>query len=536
MNRLSALDAAFLYMETPQTPMHVGSVTIFTPTKPQHDLLERFRERTRLRLDLLPSYRRRLKSTPLGIDHPTWVIEDDVDLEYHIRHVALANPGTMQQLRAVIEKLHAAPLDRKKPLWEYYVIEGLPRGAFAIYVKVHHSAMDGAAGISSLEVVYDLTPGDDPAPPRGPIVRAASEPSDFLELTSTAVADFVRLGFRAVKSLPSLAKTLTTNAPRLAKDARYLLSYAKGMPRTPLNGAISGLRSYGTSTISLSEVKTLAKSRSATVNDVVLALCAGALRRYLGEHQALPKAPLVAGVPASLRPPGDTAMDNQVVFTICRLPTNLAEPLPRLAAAQASAREAKSLFADFKDLLTTDISIPGAPLIVTGFAKLMAATRAANVLPWHFNVVISNVPGPRTPLYCLGAPASHYFPVSIPYHGCALNITVQSYLDQLDFGLIACGRSVPYAQGIAEMIEEEFTILRQASEAADKPAAVETIEAKSKRARKSTAAETPPTKSARPMAIKTRATSKGLSVVPAKAGTQRRRAVRRKDGSRPSPG
>ena len=127
MNRLSALDAAFLYMETPDTPMHVGSVTIFTPATPQRDLLERFRERTRARLDLLPSYRRRLKATPLGIDHPTWVREDDVDLEYHIRAVALDSPGTMQQLRAVIEKLHALPLDRTKPLWEYYLIEGLPK-------------------------------------------------------------------------------------------------------------------------------------------------------------------------------------------------------------------------------------------------------------------------------------------------------------------------------------------------------------------------------------------------------------------------
>lgn len=532
MNCLSALDAVFLYLETPETPMHVGSVTIFAPTAPQRDLLERFRERTAARLDLLPSYRRRLKTTPLGLDHPTWVTEAHVDLDYHIRRVALPSPGTMRQLRAEVEKLHAIPLDRTKPLWEYYLIEGLPDGGFAVYVKVHHSAMDGVAGASTLEVVYDLEPGDEKPPPAR-AARNAPEPSDFLELTSTAIADFIRLGFRAVKSAPGLARSIAKSAPRLAKDARYLLSYAKGMPRTPLNGAISKLRSFGTSSVSLTQVKAVAKARGATVNDVVLALCAGALRRYLIEHHALPDAPLVAGVPASLRLPGDLAMNNQVVFTICRLPTHLAEPLPRLAAAQASGRDAKGLFADFRDLLTTDISLPGAPLIVTALAKLFGATRAANVLPWHFNVVISNVPGPRTTMYCLGAPATHYFPVSIPYHGCGLNITVQSYLDQLDFGLIACSRSAPYAQGIAELIADEFEALRRASEALDRPDAIETIELKRPKpktsgARKSAAAP-------RPVATQTKRAT-GKAEAPAAAGKTRAKSAGRGRAKTAEPG
>ena len=193
-----------------------------------------------------------------------------------------------------------------------------------------------------------------------------------------------------------------------------MLTYVRGMPRTPFNVAISGERVYGVCSLPLHEVKALAKARGATINDVVMAVCAGAIRRYLLERGALPDRALAAGVPASMRPIGDSTMNNQVMFMLSRLPTNVAAPLARLAAAHAAGQEAKTLFADVRDLLTTDFSIIGAPLVISGIARLMAATRVANVLPWSFNVVISNVPGPRTPMYCAGAEAVHYFPISIP--------------------------------------------------------------------------------------------------------------------------
>jgi len=212
-----------------------------------------------------------------------------------------------------------------------------------------------------------------------------------------------------------------------------------------------------------------------TINDVVLALCAGALRRYLAEHAALPEKPLSAGVPVSLRPLGNAQLNNQVMFTLSRLPTDVAEPLPRLAAAQAAGQEAKNLFGDMRDLVTTDVSILGAPLVVMGLTRLWAGARAANYLWPFFNTVISNVPGPRQTMYCVGAPATHYFPVSIPYHGCALNITVQSYLDQLDFGLVACSETVPDAQRIADFIVEDFAAMRKADANLSRPETVETI-------------------------------------------------------------
>ena len=478
MKRLSLLDALFLYMETPQTPMHVASVTIFKPESPQDDLFARFREHVAARLDLLPSYLRRLEPTPLGIDHPAWVIDDKLDLDYHIRHQALPKPGGMEELRTLIGRLHAVPLDRSRPLWEYHFIEGLEDGGFAVYIKVHHSTMDGVAGMATLGVTYDFAPGAQHETLLERIVPPDVEPSDFIELTSTAVGDFIRQGWRAVKALPGVTRALTKVAPNFGRDARFLFGYVKDMPRTPFNKAISGHRVYATSSLPLHEVRTLAKSRGATINDVVLALCAGALRRYLAEHAALPEKPLTAGVPVSLRPLGNAQLNNQVVFTLSRLPTDVAEPLPRLAAAKAASQEAKNLFADMRDLVTTDISILGAPLFAMGLTRLWVGARAANYLSPFFNVAISNVPGPKQTMYCVGAPASHYFPVSIPYHGCALNITVQSYLDQLDFGLVACSETVPDTQRIADYLVEDFAAMRKADAELSEPGAIEAIAVK----------------------------------------------------------
>jgi diacylglycerol O-acyltransferase / wax synthase len=475
MKRLSLLDALFIYLETPKTPMHVGSVTIFKPKSRKADHFARFREHTAERLDLLPSYRRRLEMTPLGIDHPVWVIEEKLDLDYHIRRAALPKPGGMDELRTLVAKLHATPLDRSRPLWEFTLIEGLEGGAFAVYAKVHHCAMDGVAGAATLGVIYDFAPGADHEHPPQRVVPYDAEPSDFIELTSTAVGDFIRQGWRAIASLPGFVRALAKAAPHFGRDARFLYRYVKEMPRTPLNSAISGHRVFATASLPLTHVKALARSRGVTINDVMLAVCAGALRRYLTDHSALPKKPLTAGVPASLRAPGDAHLNNQVVFTLSRLPTDVAEPLARLAAAQAAGQEAKNLFADMRDLLTTDISILGAPLAVTGLASLWGHARASNYLGPFFNLVISNVPGPRQPLYCAGAPATHYFPVSIPYHGCALNITAQSYLDQLDFGLVACSETVPDVQRIADHIVEDFAAMARAAVELSRPEAIETI-------------------------------------------------------------
>ena len=242
------------------------------------------------------------------------------------------------------------------------------------------------------------------------------------------------------------------------------------MPRTPFNTAISGHRVYATSSLPLADVKALARSRGVTINDVVLALCAGALRRYLAGHGALPEKALTAGMPVSIRPLGNAQLNNQVFFTLSRLPTDVAEPLPRLAAAKVAGQEAKNLFSDMRDLVTMDVSILGVPLVVMGAGETLGGgARGELSMAVLQHSSISNVPGPRQTMYCVGAPATHYFPVSIPYHGCALNITVQSYLDQLDFGLIACSETVPDAQRIADFIVEDFAAMRKADAELSRP-------------------------------------------------------------------
>lgn len=471
MNRLSALDASFIYAETPETPMHVGSLAIFAPAANPDDVFARFRDYTAARLDLLPSYRRRLAMTPLGIDHPAWVNDDDLDLDYHIHHAALPKPGTTSQLRALVARLHAIPLDRTRPLWQYHLIEGLEDGGFAVYLKYHHCDMDGLAGMATLDAVFDFSPDSARAYPLRKATPSGAQPPDFLELTTTAFADFLRQGVRAVRSLPSLVPTLAKALRNLGPDARYVLEYVRNTPRTRFNVAVSNHRSYGTSSLSLPAVKAVAKARNATINDVVLALCAGALRRYLIEHQSLPDLRLSAAVPASLRAPGDARLNNQVVFSLCRLATDVPEPLARLAATRVAAREGKDLFADVKDLLTTDVSVLGAPIVMTAFFRLLQSS-----YPVWCNVVISNIPGPRQPMYCAGAAARHYFPLSIPFHGVALNITVQSYVDLLEFGLTACRAAVPDVQLIADYLVEDFEAMLRAHEALSRPAAIEIIE------------------------------------------------------------
>ncbi|MGP0091774.1 MAG: WS/DGAT/MGAT family O-acyltransferase [Xanthobacteraceae bacterium] len=509
MNRLSAVDALFLYLETPETPMHVGSLTIFAPPAPD-DVFQRFRDHTVARFDLLPSYRRRVKMMPLGIDHPVWVDEDDVDVDYHICRVVLPRPGTMEQLRSLVAQQHAIPLDRSRPLWQYYVIEGLEDGGFAVYIKVHHSDMDGVAGIATLPLIFDFAP--DPPPLNSPATRIANaQQPDVPEMMGTALADFLRQGLRVLTSLPTAGRTLARIARAPLRDVRYLVD-AIGAPRTIFNTSISRERGFGTSSLSLADVKSVAKARHATINEVVLAVGAGALRRYLIDRKALPDKPLMAAVPASLREPGDNRMNNQVVFTLSRLATDIADPLQRLAAIVAAARETKGVFLDVKDILTTEVSILGAPAILAGLSWLWRMTGAADLLPVLANVVISNIPGPRTPMYVAGAPAVHYFPLSIPYHGGALNITVESYVDKLEFGLLACRSTVPNVQVIADYLVAEFAILKRATETlAD---SIETIEIAAGREPKAGAGPQRAATSSKPVVRRPRS-GKRKTVIPA---------------------
>jgi diacylglycerol O-acyltransferase len=476
MERLSAQDAAFLYVETPETPMHVGSLTLFAPTDvPIETIFQKFRDHTVARFDLLPSYRRRLQPAPLRIDHPVWVREENIDLDYHMKRRTLPQPGTMVQLRHLMSELHGIALDRSRPLWQYYVINGLEGGGFAVYVKVHHAAMDGVAGISTLPVTFDFT--QDPLPVVAP-ERANTQPESTGWWTGfgAVIEGVVQQNIRLLEAGPKIVSALAKLGRHAGTVARMLPGATVPPPRTLFNVSISKDRAFGTASVPLSDARRISKARLVTINDVVLAICAGALRRYLAGKKALPDKSLVAGVPATLREPGHTEINNQSAMLLCTLATDIADPIDRLAAIAEASQRSRQTLQDAKSLISTDFSIFGAPLVATGLAQLASSVHLYDILPPVMNVVISNVPGPRNPMYCSGVPAEHYFPVSIPYHNAALNITVQSYLDSLDFGLVACRKTVPDVQTIADFIAEECEVLKQAALLLDQDHVVEHIE------------------------------------------------------------
>jgi diacylglycerol O-acyltransferase / wax synthase len=477
MDRLSAVDASFLYMETPETPMNIGSLTIFAPPPdPSVDVFQSFRDHTVARLDLLPSYRRRLQMFPLRLVDPVWILEEELDLDYHLRLADLPQPGTIEQLRSLVAELHAVPLDRARPLWQYHLIRGVAAGGFAVYVKVHHAAMDGMAGIAALPAIYDVSPVPAPVadhPERDP---HAVVPPGVVDLIGAAFDDFLSRERRLFGIGPKLATALANVGRRAGKTLALMPEIFRLAPKTLFNVSISGERSYGTVSVCLTQVKRIAKARRVTINDVVMAVCAGALCRYLSARMALPSKPLIAAVPVSLREPGHTEMTIQVAAVLSSLATDIADPLQRLAAIARSAHEAKGRLVDIKDLVSADLSLLGPPLMATGLAWLAGYAHVFDFVPNVMNLWISNVPGPRQPMYCAGAPAQHYYPVSIANHGCALNITAQSYLDNIEFGLTACRLAVPDAQIIADDIVLSLEDLARASAAAEGAGAIEIIE------------------------------------------------------------
>ena len=460
MERLSGLDASFLYGETPETPTHTAPLWIFEPPPEGKSAFESFREHIKARLHLLPFFHRKLVLSPVQLDHPVWIDDDDIDLDYHVRQVALPKPGTDPQLRTLVSRLHMILLDRARPLWQFYVIEGLQGGRFAVYGKLHHAAVDGGAGMVIMETIFSPTPKPVEVPP--PPEKKKEAPPNLFELISTSYASFFRQQQQFFESWPDIGKALANVSQRLIEDVEKRPELPALAPKTIFNTTVSGQRALGTCTISLSETKDIGKAFDAKLNDVVMAISAGALRRYLRKRDALPAEPLITAVPVSLREPGNTDINNQVTTMLCRLATEIADPVERLQAIKASSKNSKARLADIKDVMPRDISWFGAPIVMTALARMSGQANVPDAFPSVVNVLISNVPGPRKEKYCLGAKMLHVYPVSAIGHGLALNITLISYLDQLDFGLIACRDVVPDIDTLTGYIVEEFEELKRA--------------------------------------------------------------------------
>jgi WS/DGAT/MGAT family acyltransferase len=350
----------------------------------------------------------------------------------------------MAQLEQLVARLHSSLLDRSRPLWEVYVIDGLADGRIGYYTKAHHSGIDGKAGVELARTLYDGTPQvREVPPPRRRSRRSGDYQLGVAELLRAAVSNSFKQYVKVGRLLPTAVKALgaarkATSALRKPKGERSLS--LRLAPRTIFNTSITNQRSYATMTVPLEETKALGRRVGGTVNTIVMAMCAGALRRFLRERRQLPAQPLIAAVPVSLRGANDDSMNNQVSGVRVDLATDIADAAERFKAIHASSEAAKKVVSELKPVLGADMPVLGSPWLMSGLASLFGRSNLASRLPPAANVVISNVPGVPTPLYMAGAKMLHFYPVSIPTHGLAVNITVQSYAGKLEFGITACRR------------------------------------------------------------------------------------------------
>jgi len=480
MKQLSGLDATFLYLETPQMPMHVGALHVYElPAGFKGRFATALRKHIAARLPVAPALRRRLWWMPLNMANPAWV-DAEPDLAAHIVEVRLpasAKVGDgMAEMQAAVARLHPVLLDRRRPLWKFHVLEGLgpsPQGRrrVALYTQLHHAAVDGQAAVALANAILDTTPE-----PRAIEARASRREKTF-EIGMTEMLRGV-LGSQAqkvaqiIRELPGTVGTLGSAAGEaVGRGALPWLGGGKGRsaagggnltlaPRTPFNASVTEARAFAAVTLPLPEVKALGRASEATINDMVLWLCSTALRRYLAKRHALPRKSLVAAVPISLREKGDTTSDNQASMSLVNLGTNIADPRRRLAHVKAATTAMKSTMGSLKNILPTDFPSLGVPWLLEAATALYGKARVADRIPQVANVVISNVPGPPVPLYLAGARMLTNYPTSIVVHGIALNITVQSYDQSLDFGLMADAAAAPDVAALADALRVAMDDLR----------------------------------------------------------------------------
>ena len=473
MKHLSIVDGAFLHMESAEMPMHVGSLNLFdAPAGYKGEgFYERVKEHVARRMHLAPVFTRKLALMPFDLANPVWIHDDDIDLDYHVRYMVLPKPGSIEQLEALAARLHSMLLDRSRPLWEFYVIEGLADGRIGFYGKVHHAAVDGQAGVAMATSMFDLTPEPRVVkPPRE--ARANTYQLGVAELLAAALQNQIQQLVQSIKLLPKVASTAYSAAKealatrqsesqedRAARKAEAPATRLKLAPPTPFNHSITNQRAFAAVSLPLPEIKAIGKSVGASINDVVLWLCSTALRAYLKEGRELPDKSLVAGVPISLRQEGDTTANNQVAGTLVDLGTELADPVARLKAIKRGTAAMKKEMGTFRGVIPTDFPSLGSPWLISGLASLYGRSRIADWLRLA-NVTISNVPGSRVPVYLCGAKMTDYYPLSIVVHGVALNITVQSHVDQICFGLIACRRAVPDVHELGNQVKRAMETLR----------------------------------------------------------------------------
>lgn len=455
---MAPTDSMFLLGESPDHPMHVGGLLLFQPPEDSDAtaLRARFDDALRREDPAAPLWRKRPVRSVTTLGQWAWEEDPRFDLEYHVRFNALPEPGSTKELWDLVSRLHAALLDRTRPLWEMHLIEGLADGRFALYVKIHHSMADGIGAMRLLRRALGTDPNDtgmpapwaatDARPPaRSTVATAIGFPGHAVRAVRGVVSEAVTVASGAVSLVPALVGTVDL----ALHDRGGPLSL--GAPHTILNEQISGSRRFAARSWSLERLRLVAKLTDSTINDVVLALSAGALRTYLLERDALPERSLVAMVPVSLR---SNKSGNDIAVLMCDLGTRHADPEQRLDRVRASMLEGKRAMRGMTKIGRLAASAVGVAPVAVGVVT------GNRVVPWTpFNVIVSNVPGPEEPLYWNGARVDALYPLSVPVDGQALNITCTSTDDEIAFGLTACGRTVPDLACLLDHLDAELAAL-----------------------------------------------------------------------------
>lgn len=463
--RLSPLDTAWLFTESRATPNHVGGLLQFRlPAGAPKDFLRQLMAEFRSHRSFSPPWNRRLKVAFNKNPLPVWIEDEAIDLEYHVRHAALPWPGGERELGELVGRLQSTPIDLARPPWECTIIEGLSDNRFALFVKIHHSLIDGISGMKLMQrsMSTDVTESLDLPP-----FWSANKERKTTSRRETPAPTMANVALAAVEGLSEQARSLPQLAMAFGKIIQRIGDTSDGLavpfdaPRSMLNGRVREKRRFATQQFSMERLRKVAEAADCTLNDVVLALCGGALRRFLQDRNALPDKSLTAGIPVSVRPQDDEGTGNAITFIVASLGTDIADASERLKAIRRSVQHAKAHVQSLPRTAMTQYTIVlMAPTLITLLTGIGGRT------PPMFNITISNVPGPDKPLYYRGAELLSIYPASIITHGQALNITCESYAGQMNFGFTACHTSVPNTQKIAvyagEALDElEAALLRQ---------------------------------------------------------------------------
>lgn len=451
--RLNPLDWTFLAAETRESMMHVGALMPFSPpADAPPDLLRRLLDEIRAEAKVNPPWNLKLRHPGFLVSPlQSWVEDDKFDVEYHIRRSALPSPGDERELGILVSRLHSHSIDFHRPPWEVHFIEGLEGGRFAMYFKVHHALVDGYTGIRLLSRSLSEDAKDHDKPMFFALKPSSREPK------SSSGAPTLEHLLGLVREQAGTTRNITRALAHTLSRKRGALIAPMQAPKSILNGKIGRNRRFATQQFGIERLKKVAHQHDGTLNDLVLAICGAALRRLLAELGALPAQPLTAMLPVNVRPKDDPGGGNAVGAILASLGTDIADPVERFRAVVASTREAKE---QLQGMTAAGImqysSLLMAPMLLSQIPGAVGRVRPA------FNLVVSNVPGPTKPLYFRGCRMDAYYPLSIPFHGYGLNVTVVSYIDTLNFGFIGCRDTIPHLQRLAVYSREALDELEAA--------------------------------------------------------------------------